>query len=77
MQLISAYVFATQIVQTLNFLNLKFQASSHLLWQKSGWFVSDLVGNPEDRFSRHASQFMCITDDNLCHFSVCPFILAT
>ena len=30
-KLISAFVFATRIVQSLNFLNLKFQASSHLL----------------------------------------------
>ena len=30
-QLISAFVFATQIVQFLYFLNAKFQASSHLL----------------------------------------------
>ena len=31
-KLISAFVFATRIVQTLFFLNPKFQASSHLLW---------------------------------------------
>ena len=30
-QLISAFVFAIQIVQSLYYLNLKFQASSHLL----------------------------------------------
>ena len=34
-QLISVFVFATQIVQPLYFLNPKFQASSHLLWQHS------------------------------------------
>ena len=34
-QLISAFVFATQIVQSLYYLNLKFQASSHLLWLHS------------------------------------------
>ena len=34
-KLISAFVFATQIVQSLYFLNPKFQASSHLLWQYS------------------------------------------
>ena len=32
MKLISAFVFATRIVQSLYFLNPKFQASSHLLW---------------------------------------------
>ena len=31
-QLISAFVFATWIVQSLLYLNMKFQASSHLLW---------------------------------------------
>ena len=31
-QLISAFVFATQIVQSLYYLNPKLQASSHLLW---------------------------------------------
>ena len=34
-QLISAFVFATQIVQSLYYLNPKFQASSHLLLQYS------------------------------------------
>ena len=31
-QLISAFGFATLIVQSLYFLNMKFQASSHLVW---------------------------------------------
>ena len=31
-KLISAFVFVTRIVESLYFLNLKFQASSHLLW---------------------------------------------
>ena len=31
-KLISAFIFATRIVQSLYFLNTKFQASSHLLW---------------------------------------------
>ena len=31
-KLISAFVFATWIVQSIYFLNTKFQASSHLLW---------------------------------------------
>ena len=34
-KLISAFVFATRIVQSLFFLNPKFQASSHLLWRYS------------------------------------------
>ena len=31
-KLISAFVFATRLVQSFCFLNPKFQASSHLLW---------------------------------------------
>ena len=34
-KLISVFVFATRIVQSLYFLNPKFQASSHLLWSYS------------------------------------------
>ena len=52
-KLISAFVFATQIVQSLYFLNTKFPASSHLVWLYTAWFVWDLVGNPEDRFSHN------------------------
>ena len=47
-QLISTLVFATQIVQSLFFLNLKFQVSSHLLWLFS---LVCVIGNPEDCFS--------------------------
>ena len=34
-ELISDFVFATRILQSLYFLNPKYQASSHLLWQYS------------------------------------------
>ena len=51
-QLISAFIFATQIVQKLYFLNPKFQASSHVLWLYS----PVCVGNPKDGFSRDAAQ---------------------
>ena len=34
-KLISAFVYSTRIVQSLNFLNPKFQASSYLLWLHS------------------------------------------
>ena len=53
-KLISAFVFATRIVQFLYFLNPKFQASSHLR-NCTGQFVSDMVVNSEDRFSRVAA----------------------
>ena len=45
------FVFVTWIEQSLYFLSQEFQASSC-----TAWFVSDLVGNFDDRFSRDASQ---------------------
>ena len=56
-KLISAFVFATRIVHFLFLLNPKFQVSMLLLglYQTVFWFVSDFVGNPEDRFSRVAA----------------------
>ena len=51
-KLISAFIFAIRMVQSLYYLNPKFQASSHLLWCTAR-FVWDLVGNPEDRFSHN------------------------
>ena len=47
-KLISAFVFAIQIVQSLYCLYPKFQASGC-----TAQFVSDVVGNPEDRFSHN------------------------
>ena len=52
-----AFVFATRIVQPLYLLNPKFQASSHFQWPTAR-FVSDLVGNPEDRFSHNEAQIL-------------------
>ena len=54
-KLISAFVFDTQLVQFLYFINQKFQASDHLLWLYSPDYVS-LVGKPEDRFSHNETQ---------------------
>ena len=51
---ISDFVFATQIVQSLYFLNPKVQASSFC--GCTSRFVSDLVGTPEDRFSHNEAQ---------------------
>ena len=56
-QLISALILATYVAQSLYFLNPKFQASSHFLWHIA-WFVSDLVANLEDRFSRDAARLL-------------------
>ena len=84
-QLISAFVFVTLIViivQSLFLLNLKFQASSHLLWLYRclcDKIVSDLVRNPEDRMSlqhssnksAHAQQKSCLILPNFtCLYKV-------
>ena len=52
--IINTFVFPTQIVQFLLFLNRKFQASSHLL-RLYRLVFTDLVGNPKDRFSLGAA----------------------
>ena len=54
-KLISAFVFATRIVQSLHFINPKFLASSNLLWPDSPVCVGP-GQKPEDRFSRDAAQ---------------------
>ena len=54
-QLISAFVFATQIEHSLFFLNPKFQASSHLLWLYNPVCVGP-GQNPENRFSQNEAQ---------------------
>ena len=52
-------VFATRIVQTLSFLNTKFQASSHFLRRRSLICVGP-GRKPEDRFSDVAAPFMLL-----------------
>ena len=56
-QLISAFVFGTQIVKSLCFLNPKFEASITIFSGHgcTALFVSDLFENPEDRFSLDVS----------------------
>ena len=49
-ELISAFVFATWIIQSLFFLNSKFQASSHLQWLHRPVCVRP-GRDPEDQFS--------------------------
>ena len=55
-QLISAFVFVTWIVQSLYFLNPKFQASSNLLWLYLRPVCVGPGRTPEDRFSHDATQ---------------------
>ena len=65
-KLISTFVFATLIVESLYFLNPKFQASSHLLWLYSPVCVGP-GRNPEDRFSQNEAQ---ILDDLFLEYSI-------
>ena len=69
-QLISASIFATQIVQSLLFLKSKLQASS--LYLRAGRFVSDLVGNQDCCFSHAKPQIeeipVIISSDSLLFF---------
>ena len=55
MQQISAFVLATQIVQSVSFLNLKFQASSHLLWLYRHVFVKPSQKPQRQVFSQQGS----------------------
>ena len=56
-KLISAFVFAARILQSLYFLNPKFQASSHLVWLYS--LVCVGPGRlPEDRFSHNEAHML-------------------
>ena len=54
-KLISAFVFASRIVQSLFFLIPKFQASSHLLWLYSPVCVGP-GRKPEDRYSHNEAR---------------------
>ena len=67
-KLISAFVFATWIVQFLFFLNLKFQASSHLQWLYSLACVRP-GQNPHCWFS-HAGAHR-YGDDGKCILHMC------
>ena len=50
------YFFATKIVRSLYFLNPNFKPLA-IFCSCTAWFVSDLVGNPEDRFSHNEAYF--------------------
>ena len=57
-KLISAFVFATQIVQSYYFLNTQFQASSHLLWLYS--LVSVGSGRKPECWFSHDTAHICL-----------------
>ena len=54
---ISNFGFAKSTAQSLYFPNLKFKASIHL-YTCTARFVSDLVGNPEDRHSQDMAKLL-------------------
>ena len=57
-QLITTFVFTTWIVQSIYFLNPKFQASINSQFCGcTARFVSDLVRNTKERLSRDTAQF--------------------
>ena len=63
--LISAIVFATQIVHSgLFFLNTDFKPLETVCGC-TAWFVLDLVGNPVDRFSCYAAHSIHKTPEDL------------
>ena len=70
-QLISAFVFATQIVQSLHSLNPKFQASNRLLWLYSRVCVRP-GRNPADRYYHEVACFivLCLTLPKSDHWTV-------
>ena len=56
-ELISAFVFAIRIVQSLFYLNTKFQAPSHLFGLYSPVCVGPGKKKTEDRFSHNEAHF--------------------
>ena len=59
-KLISAFVFPTPRVLSLYFLNMKFQASSHLVWSYSLVCVRP-GGKPEDQFCHNEAPLILHT----------------
>ena len=53
-RLISAFVFATLLPKS------KISGFLAIFFRGTAWFVSDLVGNPKDRFSHDAAHMLLI-----------------
>ena len=68
-KLISAFVFATRIVQSLYFLNPKFQASSHLLWLYSAVCVGPGRKPRRPVFSQRGSYIVYFITELQANFS--------
>ena len=71
-QLISTFVFASQIVQSLYFKNLKFQAASHLLCLYS--LVCGTKSETPKRFSHNAAHIIKTKQIDLRKKNVTPTV---
>ena len=79
-KLISAFVFANRIVQSLYFQNPKFQASSHLLWLDGPLCVRPGQKLRRQVFSQCSSTLTCIrplTFSPVCFRSLDVFVLGS
>ena len=56
-KLISVFVFANWIVQSFFYLDPTFKPLAIFL-VSTAWFVSDLVGDPDDSFSQNEAQIL-------------------
>ena len=75
-KMISAFVFATLIEQSLCFLNIKFQASSHIVW-----FYSLVCAGPgrtprRPVFSQRGSNVLIIWTVKVIAKLICAFVFA-
>ena len=70
-KLISAFVFATWIVQYLYFLNPKFQASSYILWLHSPVCVGPGLKPRRPVFSQRGSYYRSRTRVFVNRFLIC------
>ena len=75
-KLITAFIFATWIVQSLFYLIRNFKPLA-IFCGCTAWFVSDQVGNNEDRFSHNeAHMIRVITTENSLVIRTLLFILS-
>ena len=74
-KLISAFVFATRIVQSLYFLNPKFYASRHILWQYSPVYIGPGRKPRRPVFSQRGSYNVdSLNRQRVCYKSVKDFV---
>ena len=72
-KLISAFVFATRRVQSLNFLYTKFQASSHFVWSCSLVCVGPGRKPRRPVFSQRGSYLLLLSEPRKPDFCTCEY----